>query len=157
MTFPQCIQVFLFKRSRTQSPTVAPRLSGSLARCHGQFRFTLPRNREDVVADLERSRLYRLSQLYEGLVKFQPDRLPSPPGQEADDVLLSIYNLLKEMLIISDAHNWGLGRGAAFLKTPPGCLCGSVAKRLMDPAFTAFLDHWLGVLGKYFAVYMVCY
>jgi hypothetical protein len=28
------------------------------------------------------------------------------------------------------------------------------SKRLMDPAFTAFLDHWLGVLGKYYA--MVC-
>lgn len=42
--------------------------------------------------------------------------------QEANDVLFSIYNLLKEMLIISDTHPWRLGRGAAFLKTPPGCL-----------------------------------
>ena len=49
-------------------------------------------------------------------------RAAAKAGQEADDVLLSIYNLLKEMLIISDTHPWRLGRGAAFLKTPPGCL-----------------------------------
>jgi hypothetical protein len=49
-------------------------------------------------------------------------RAAAKAGQEADDVLLCIYNLLKEMLIISDAHKWGLGRGATFLKTPPGCL-----------------------------------
>ena len=49
-------------------------------------------------------------------------RAAAKAGQEADDVLLSIYNLLKEMLIISDSHPWRLGRGAAFLKTPPGSL-----------------------------------
>ena len=43
-------------------------------------------------------------------------------GQVADDVMHSVYCLLKEMLIISDAHIWGLGRGATFLQTPPGCL-----------------------------------
>ena len=43
-------------------------------------------------------------------------------GPEADAALRSIYCLLKEMLIISDTHLWALGRGASFLKTPPGCL-----------------------------------
>ena len=49
-------------------------------------------------------------------------RAAAKAGQHADDVLRSIHTLLKEMLIISDAHSWGLGRGATFLKTPPGCL-----------------------------------
>lgn len=49
-------------------------------------------------------------------------RAVAKAGSEADDVLRSIHNLLKEMLFISDSHLWGLGRGAAFLKTPPGCL-----------------------------------
>jgi hypothetical protein len=72
------------------------------------------------------------------LVKFDPifnqetkckSKKPNPharaaakAGQDADDVLRSIHNLLNEMLIISDTHPWGLGRGATFLKTPPGCL-----------------------------------
>jgi hypothetical protein len=49
-------------------------------------------------------------------------RAAAKGGQEADDVMHSVYCLLKEMLIISDAHIWGLGRGATFLQTPPGCL-----------------------------------
>ena len=49
-------------------------------------------------------------------------RAVAKAGPEADDVLRSSHNLLKEMLIISDSHLWGLGRGAGFLKTPPGCL-----------------------------------
>jgi hypothetical protein len=48
-------------------------------------------------------------------------RAAAKGGQLADDVLHSVHCLLKDMLIISDAHIWGLGRGATFLRTPPGC------------------------------------
>jgi hypothetical protein len=49
-------------------------------------------------------------------------RAAAKGGQQADDVMHSVHCLLKEMLIISDAHIWALGRGATFLQTPPGCL-----------------------------------
>ena len=61
VTFPQCIQVFLFKRSRTRSPTFADRrsstirLSGTLSRSI-QVQITQEQGRRGIIALFSASR-----------------------------------------------------------------------------------------------------